>query len=189
MSSAVLYTFKLQERPVTDTLLRLCVEDYLGCVFGSLEGAAILRTPHGKPYLPDLPVAVSVSHTGRCFGALIAEKQAGPVGIDIQLARKADYQRIAKRFFTKEEYQYVCNTGMDGFYRLWTRKEALTKCLGLPLGETIGTASLVDEKMLLASVDGIRLIDFEPVGAVYAAAALPADHEIKIRIKEMSESE
>ena len=88
----------------TDDLLRWLCEDFLQMPPGTFRDAQVLRTEHGKPYLPDLPVEVSVSHTGRLFAALIAEEGVGPVGLDVQSMRTASYEKIARRFFKEEEY-------------------------------------------------------------------------------------
>jgi 4'-phosphopantetheinyl transferase len=60
------------------------------------------------------------------------------VGIDIEhKARKADWQGIGKRFFTKLEQQALFSldntTQQEAFFDLWTRKEAYMKVLGCGL--------------------------------------------------------
>ena len=57
-----------------------------------------------------------------------------PIGIDIEQIRPIDL-KLAKRFCTKQELTYLFD-GADNkeiltrFFKLWTAKEAYSKCLG-----------------------------------------------------------
>ncbi len=186
MMIAVLYLLRQYSKKTNDLLRWLC-EDYFQMPPGTLRDAQVLRTEHGKPYLPDLPVEVSVSHTGRLFAALIAEEGVGPVGLDVQSMRDAQYEKIAQRFFTEEEYNYVLQHDKKGFYQLWTRKEALTKYWGLPLLETAGDRSLVDAAGILDTSEGIRLTELHLETDIMAAAAWHADRMVELCSKEMNE--
>lgn len=188
MSTAVLYVLQ-QHSKKTDDLIRWLCEDFLQMPPGILRDETVLRTEHGKPYLPGLPVEVSVSHTGRLFAALVAEEEAGPVGLDVQSMRTAPFERIAQRFFTEEEYDYVRQTGKEGFYRLWTRKEALTKYWGLPLLDTCGKQSLVDEKGNIEAPEGILFRELYLDPQILAAMAWQADRMVELCRKEMNEKQ
>ncbi len=183
---AVLYLLR-QYSKKTDDLLRWLCEDFLQTPPGTLRDAQVLRTEHGKPYFPDLPLEVSVSHTGRLFAALIAEDGVGPVGLDVQSMRTAPYEKIARRFFTEEEYDYVLRHGKNEFYRLWTRKEALTKYWGLPLLETAGKRPLVDAENIIDDLDGVKLTEFKLNTDIMAAAAWQADRMVELCSREMNE--
>ena len=82
---------------------------------------------NGKPDFTDGRYHFSLSHSGKY--ALCAVSDVS-VGADIELPR-ADYAKIAQRFFTKDE-ALLCTTP-DSFCRIWTQKESYIKALGLRL--------------------------------------------------------
>ena len=78
----------------------------------------------------DPGILLSVSHTGTVFGCVIAStEECSGIGFDIQLARSSNTDKIARRWFSPEEIQWIGDQP-DGFYRLWTRKEAYAKLTG-----------------------------------------------------------
>ena len=107
------------------------------------EDALLLRTPKGKPYLEDADVYFSISHSGDIWACL-----AGPscCGLDIQIIRPCNYEKIAGRFFSAAEREYVAARGRaareaggedavarglaEGFFTIWTRREAWGKYVG-----------------------------------------------------------
>lgn len=93
------------------------------------ENARICRQERGKPYFDCIPVEFSVSHTGDLWVCLMNEGNQ-PIGVDIQIERNTDYEKIAKRYFTQDEQQYISKHGRCGFFRLWARKEAYAKYTG-----------------------------------------------------------
>jgi len=82
----------------------------------------------GKPYFQSHPhLHFSVSHSGTLWACLFAEE---PVGLDVQ-EKKADvsFKRLAPRWFHPDEASRVsCE---EDFYRIWSRKEAFVKTLGI----------------------------------------------------------
>jgi len=108
---------------------------------------AILRTEKGKPYTDvskdGRQVHFSVSHSGSCFACIFSRQ---PVGIDIQQVRHANIDKLSRRYFTQEEQEYVREHGSDGFFRLWTRKEAYAKLTGLGIEEIMRKTSVLDRK-------------------------------------------
>ncbi len=105
----------------------------------------VAKGPHGKPYLPNVNLEYNVSHSGLLWVCAVSEN---PVGIDIQEIKEKDYEAIAKRFFTREEFHYTELWGSDGFFDLWVRKEAFVKYLGKGFSAAggFGGFSLLDEK-------------------------------------------
>lgn len=188
MSRAVLYLYR-NRQGATDELLCRCAEEYLNLAHGTIGTERIRRSAFGKPVFPDLPLEVSVSHTGSLLAVLAVSRQDGPVGLDIQLAREAAYQQLAERFFTDDEYRYVVKTCQSGFYRLWTRKEALTKYLGVPLARTLKTAPLATEDGLTEQYGEIRFIELPIEENIFGAAAVPADSKVDLCRKEMNEKQ
>jgi len=94
----------------------------------------IVRKPGGKPFFKDLSHEFSVSHTKDIWACIMGEQ---PVGLDIQVMRKARYENIADRYFMPHEAEYVRQTGREGFMELWVRKEAFLKYLGKGLADGI----------------------------------------------------
>jgi len=110
----------------------------------------IKREEKGKPYFviskdrfdEKLPVHFSVSHSGRWWGCLMAEET---VGFDLEVCRqKVNYEKIADRFFSQEESQYVRSAGLDAFFEIWVRKEAFVKYLGTGIGEGLDSFSVLE---------------------------------------------
>ncbi len=103
---------------------------------------------YGKPYFAGHENAtLSISHAGYLVGcALVLEedgKTASQVGIDVQ---NVDYDveratRIAERYFSDGEKLALAPYAVDAndycrmFTRIWTRKEAYLKYLGIGMAE------------------------------------------------------
>ena len=87
----------------------------------------------GKPYLKDYPETFfSLSHSGEMAMCVVAEQE---VGCDIEKVKQRDNRKLAKRFFTENEYQYIFSKETtekqnDAFYRIWTLKESFLKTTG-----------------------------------------------------------
>ena len=116
---------------------------------------AELRTAgeFGKPYRPGY-APFSRSHSMNTWAVLILEPddmtrygsndQAGTdvlncsCGLDIQYERKANAVSIANRFFAPEDAAVVreLRDSVDGFFRLWARREALVKAIGTSVAAT-----------------------------------------------------
>ena len=109
-----------------------------------LQDPVIRRTPEGKPYLENSGLFFSVSHTGDTFGCLISDENAG---LDLQYARSLDHRKLAKRYYTAEEQEYTETHGLEGFFRIWTRKEAFSKYSGR------GLADIVEKEPVLGRED------------------------------------
>lgn len=81
----------------------------------------------GKPYLEDSPFEFSISHSGEYWAAAFSDK---PVGLDIQVRRSVDWEKIARRFFRQKETKVIMEGGEDVFLRFWSRREAFGKMTG-----------------------------------------------------------
>lgn len=89
--------------------------------------AEIIREEKGKPCFADAPVDFSLSHSGLLWICMFGDR---PCGVDLQQMKDCEFEDIAKRQFSEDEQHYVRIWGIDGFYQLWTRKEAFCKCTG-----------------------------------------------------------
>lgn len=87
---------------------------------------------YGKPYLqsPYDDIHFNISHSGEWVVLAI---DTVPIGIDIQEITNADIN-IAKRFFSKEESEYIFSLSnenqIEAFFKLWSLKEAYVKAEG-----------------------------------------------------------
>lgn len=117
--------------------LRMLLGRYCGCAANEV----VLRTgPHGKPALADPARATAlhfnVSHSGS--RALIA-LASSPVGVDIEAVGRRGIEVDELLDLVCHPEERACLAAMApaprqaAFYRLWTRKEACCKALGLGL--------------------------------------------------------
>lgn len=84
--------------------------------------------PHGKPELDG--IYFNLSHSHDYAVCVVGDK---PVGCDVEKIDKIR-ERIAERFFTKKEVQYLDQLKGEEkdqeFFRLWTMKESYMKMTG-----------------------------------------------------------
>ena len=106
----------------------------------SPDNLAFTYSKYGKPSLIDYNhLQFNISHAGD--KAIFAFTKDVTIGADIELVKKIDVAKLAGRFFSKNESDYIFQTPVDNwenlFYKCWTRKEAFIKAhgegLSLPL--------------------------------------------------------
>ena len=96
--------------------------------------------PNAIPWMPDTkgrpgcPLAgapdVNLSHTGEWLA--VGWVPSGRVGVDLEhTTRTVAMERVAGRCFHARELDAVGGMHAEGFFRLWTRKEAWSKATGL----------------------------------------------------------
>ena len=92
---------------------------------------------HGKPRLADADApGFSLTHAGDVVGVAV---HAGPVGLDVEQVRElADLPSMARHVRSPVED----DVGPAGFFRLWTRKEALLKSTGGGLATPMSAITL-----------------------------------------------
>lgn len=111
--------------------------------------AEVIYGPHGKPYIAGNPWYFNISHSGEY---LILVQSRYEVGVDIQLKRSCDVEKLVKKCCTQEEKQWILEGGskedkLHRFYRIWCRKEAYGKYLGCGLTTEVfakNTQNLLD---------------------------------------------
>lgn len=113
----------------------------LGDVF---DQVVFTKDAYGKPYIVGMPIYYNISHSGQYAVLVISDSD---VGVDVQLKKKAQKRKIAERFFSKREQEMVHADKEDGehFYRIWCRKEAYGKYIGVGLNEGILLANMYSE--------------------------------------------
>ncbi|NKI74740.1 4'-phosphopantetheinyl transferase superfamily protein [Dickeya sp. CFBP 2040] len=123
------------------------------------------RNPHGKPFLPQHPaIQFNLSHTHGAFAFVFARHN--PVGVDVESCQgQVDRKRsVARRFFHHEEIRWLDSLDdalfLPAFIRLWSRKEAYIKALGLGLHKSLSSFScLTDSQGAIQVADSGEVID------------------------------
>lgn len=106
------------------------------------DGKALVQSmtfgEYGKPSIEGID-HFSISHSENMWGVLF---DTYPCGLDVQHHRKNDCFKIAERWYHPDETAYLRSLPEDeivqGFYKIWTRREALVKSVG----ESIITSKL-----------------------------------------------
>ena len=81
---------------------------------------------NGKPHITGIP-DYSISHSENTWAIIFSDT---PCGLDIQYNREAKLEKIAAKFYHKDEQESVRQLGIDEFFRIWSRREALIKATG-----------------------------------------------------------
>lgn len=92
-----------------------------------LENDTICRSRDGKPFFKESDIYFSVSHTEDLWACLIGPYNCG---LDVQYIKPCNFSKIAGRFFSERENKYVDEHGIEGFFELWSRREAWGKYTG-----------------------------------------------------------
>ncbi|CAH8282157.1 4'-phosphopantetheinyl transferase [Mariniflexile fucanivorans] len=110
-----------------------------------------------KPFLPSHPsVHFNISHATDYAIIAIAKS---PVGVDIEYVNKEfNFEDILPTVFNKSEIDEVNTSGGHvTFYKLWTRKEAIVKAIGVGIDDNISE---------IISLDGCQNIPSEFLGPI-----------------------
>ncbi len=146
--------------------------------------ASLCHDDRGRPYFTGSDIKISISHSGGIWLCALSEYETG---IDIERIKVRDYLKTARRFFTPQEACFVENTGADGFFRLWVKKEAYIKYKGEGLSYGLDSFNLSDGVSLSDECGGavFRELDF---GADFKCAVCAAKEEFswnQIKTEEM----
>ena len=131
---------------VSRCVLRLILSKLLSC---DLKDIKFFFNQNGKPFLLDNSIYFNLSHCSDF--CVIAIDKSNEIGIDIQKPKlNANVQLIAKRFFCKNDYEWLLSRPIHEqetvFYRLWTAKEAACKALGAKLWSCFGKFCVASSK-------------------------------------------
>lgn len=124
---------KRKERIAAEYLRRKAIADYCGVPVKEIEFDI---TDKGKPYVKNLDVHFNVSHSSGIVVCAVSDKE---IGIDIERIREIN-PRAAEKFASPSELEYIRNSE-NGFFEIWTLKEAYFKCIGTGLGADIKNVS------------------------------------------------
>lgn len=141
-------------RIAADALCRKAISEFCGI---SPDEIVFGYTEKGKPYAKGLPVYFSISHSGDIAVCAVSDCE---IGIDIEKIRSIN-PRISDKFATEEENEYIC-TSENGFFEIWTLKEAYFKCIGTGLGKNIKNVSFkILENKIHCSKSGYEFSFYE----------------------------
>lgn len=162
-------------RVQTEALVIKAVEAFAAENGLVLDGMSreILRTDKGKPYFREIPVRFSVSHTGDLWVCLISGGTE-PVGVDIQMIRETRQEKVADRYFTADEKEHLQRHGTDGFFKIWTRKEAYAKYTGRGLTKELAEISTL-------SNSEVEFVDFDIRAGVKGSCCVKEKGDLCLR--------
>ena len=87
-----------------------------------------------KPFFKGSSLQFNLSHSQDIYLLLLSDEC--PVGVDLEEIKNRRFcAKLAQRFFTAKEQDFLEKSEdyLKAFYALWTRREALVKCLGIGL--------------------------------------------------------
>lgn len=117
--------------------------------------------PHGKPSLEDGDGPdFNLSHSEEL--ALVGVSRDTEIGVDVEWqGRDRPFLRLGRRYFDEAEHAWLARRAEDavreGFYRIWTLKEAFLKALGTGLTVPPGSFRIdldADPPRLATTPDG-----------------------------------
>lgn len=138
---------------------RSMLRHILGLYLNALpEDIVFAYTEHEKPYLStpnNTQLQFNLAHSHDIAVYAFTLNQA--IGVDIEKVKASYDDAVAKRFFSPKEnaelVQLSRDAQIDGFYRIWSRKEALIKATGkgliIPLSSFSVSASDISEVITL----------------------------------------
>lgn len=130
-----------RERFVKSHALLRCVLSFYSKI--EPEKLAFGYGTHGKPFLSnpiEKPMNFNLSHSHNLVCCAITE--SGKIGMDIEhICPEFDFGAAMEIFFKESEIRAIKslpeNLQAQTFFRIWTRKEALGKALGVGLSQEI----------------------------------------------------
>ena len=160
--------------------LRRILAGYLHQEESSLR---FIRNPRGKPTLAGSNLQFNLAHTA---GRMVCSVGWTPVGIDVEKAdpqARPGWRRLAERFFTPEEKEYLFTQPSGSqplfFFRIFTMKEAYGKALGIGLGSVFRRLTVplpIQSRSRLGPWE-FFVPDPDPEGYCMALVAYNPDHD------------
>lgn len=152
------YNKILRERYiVSHTLLRYILSDYIK---QSPEKIQFSTNEYGKPFLEGSSIRFNMSHSHNMVAYIITFNNN--IGIDIEFNdNKLDIKKLFDLVLTPRERIIFDllkpEQQASTFYNLWTKKEALTKAIGIglsyPLSNIEALSIAEDDKIFMTSID------------------------------------
>lgn len=176
------------------TIGRSVVRQLVGGVTGVAPGEIIFDySRNGKPSVPG--VHFNVAHAG---DAIVIALHQSPIGIDVErLDRPIDVTGLARVCLTDRERAALGPRPVtpEAFFRLWTRKEAWLKAVGVGLSCPLrdvdvsdAAAPIVGPGVVCEDAPPWRIVDL-PAPPGYMAACAVADRAARIRLWDLDGAE
>lgn len=119
-------------------LLRRILGEYFNISPGAVE---IVYDAFGKPSVAGSHGIIFFNLSHSTGVSVLAFDRDHQIGVDVEHIRKDfEYRPIVDRFFGREDMQFLGSpegSSVAGFYKIWTRKEALLKAIGTGIGENL----------------------------------------------------
>lgn len=193
-----LYVFSANDGISTDDKMRIAARKYLvsvGAVMKPvIDEMVVARTERGKPYFINHPnIHVSPSHSGDYFVCAVA---GFPVGADIQAhtglrnetleEASARLRRIARRYFTPGEAEFLRVDTSDRFFALWTARESYVKYTGQGIDETFEKICVLpngEQTLPMAPIHG-GIVGWRALEVAFCQVRLAAAYTICVCARE-----
>jgi 4'-phosphopantetheinyl transferase len=126
-----------------------------------------------KPSLPGGPF-FNISHSGNYAMVGFSEQ---PVGVDIEEKKAIDWELIAAQFHaTEQQYINEQENQQDAFYRIWARKEAYLKAVGVGILKGIKTVNALED-IIIDEAGAWQLHDIEIDPGYASAVCIPVSKQ------------
>lgn len=175
--------FRREEDRDTYVVAHVGLRLLLGSVLGAEPGDVVLERrpcpgcgePHGRPAVVGEPVQFSLSHTRRRVLLALA---ATPVGVDIeQIPALSTVDDVMPALHPREQEELSAlseNERAVALGRIWVRKEAYFKGLGIGLARGLDRDYLGTDQDSCTQPDGWTVRDIRVDGGCCAAIAIAA---------------
>lgn len=122
--------------------------------FLDLEKIEYIYNENNKPYLKDIPIYFSISHSNGIVVVIVSKYQE--VGLDIEFVKKHNIN-VARKILNQDElkiYEQIktFNEQNDYFYQIWTSKEAYVKKRGSTISLNPSKIT-IDEEVLVKQLE------------------------------------
>lgn len=152
--------------------------------------------PHGKVTVAGHDIHLSITHGGDRVGVAFA--QGHQVGLDVEpLDARVEVALVAPRVLAPAELARFERTPAHlrhrDFMKLWTRKEAIVKCVGVGMRSALRELEVTDVDEPPAVVawpdhgGDFQLTDLAPDAAHVACVAVRADGPITVAVRDATE--
>lgn len=109
--------------------------------YGLTPPKTIIRKDLSKPYFDCDEIFFSISHSGDYWVCAISNY---PIGVDIQKHQPCAMDLITKRFFHRNEQEWVKKNGVNGFFNVFAAKESYVKYTGEGITDFFAEFSVVN---------------------------------------------
>ena len=170
MNKGVIYYTRIREEYQNTHLEHMIGDKLLETALKQERNIKLSEEPrgvgeHGKPFLSYRPgVHYNISHSGAYVVCVLADQE---VGIDIQIHREVNYDRMLRRMVTEKEREEILKRPdlEQEFFRQWVIREAFIKWTGEGLSRDLRTISLDEGSYILLDL-----------GEDYSGAIWSQDH-------------